>query len=147
MVIQVILTSLIQTPVYGRRSAHPEKNRLCIMEGRQHGAAPRPGHRRAAGRRAHQPDQRTSVRSPVARISIHSDLWFIPADECQLTDGWVYHYWFEVSDGRRCGRPGLEDPHHGAPTAYTVNWQLLAIKPDDPLTITPTTMPIPPRSD
>ena len=26
------------------------------------------------------------------------DLWTIPAADCNLTDGQVYHYWFEVTD-------------------------------------------------
>jgi pullulanase len=60
----------------------------------------------------------------------HPDLWFINADQCQLTDGWVYHYWFEVSDAA-VGRPGLRI-RITDPTAYMVNWQLLAVKPNDP---------------
>ncbi|PYT09605.1 MAG: alpha amylase, partial [Acidobacteria bacterium] len=26
------------------------------------------------------------------------DLWLIPAASCNLVDGQVYHYWFEVTD-------------------------------------------------
>jgi len=60
----------------------------------------------------------------------HPDLWFIHADQCQLTDGWVYHYWFEVSDAAS-GRPGLRI-RITDPMAAAVNWKLLAVKPDDP---------------
>jgi pullulanase len=60
----------------------------------------------------------------------HPDLWFIDASQCQLWDGWVYHYWFEVSDAA-AGRPGLRI-RITDPAAYTVNWQLLAPIPDDP---------------
>ncbi len=28
-----------------------------------------------------------------------SDLWEIPVAACALTDGEVYHYWFEVTEG------------------------------------------------
>ena len=60
----------------------------------------------------------------------HPDLWFINASQCQLWDGWVYHYWFEVSDATE-GRPGLR-VRITDPTAFTVNWQLLAPIPNDP---------------
>jgi len=60
----------------------------------------------------------------------HPDLWFIDAGQCQLTDGWTYHYWFEISDAA-AGRPGsrirITDP-----MAYAVNWQLLAPRPNAP---------------
>jgi pullulanase len=60
----------------------------------------------------------------------HPDLWWIGADGCGLTDGGVYHYWFEVSDSapyRNGQRIMITDP-----TACTVDWQMLAAKPDDP---------------
>ena len=58
------------------------------------------------------------------------DLWVIPADHCNLTDGQVYHYWFEVTDThpQRSGqRIRVTDP-----MAYTVDWRLLAARPNGP---------------
>ncbi len=58
------------------------------------------------------------------------DLWVIPADHCNLVDGRVYHYWFEVTDShpQRSGkRIRVTDP-----MAYTVDWRLLAPRPDEP---------------
>src|SRR5450432_534973 len=60
----------------------------------------------------------------------HPDLWWIGADQCGLTDGEVYHYWFEVTDSapyRNGQRIRITDP-----MACTVDWQLLAAKPNDP---------------
>ncbi len=54
-----------------------------------------------------------------------TDLWEIPAAECGLVDGEIYHYWFEVTVPRR--RPGhprrvrITDP-----TATMVDWRVLA---------------------
>src|SRR5881227_3580363 len=55
----------------------------------------------------------------------NADLWEIPADECGLTEGEVYHYWFEVTDS---------NPYKGTaariwctdPAATTVDWRLKA---------------------
>lgn len=58
------------------------------------------------------------------------DLWMIPADNCNLVDGQVYHYWFEVTDShsQRSGkRIRVTDP-----MAHTVDWRLLAPRPDGP---------------
>ena len=58
------------------------------------------------------------------------DLWVLPADHCHLTDGQVYHYWFEVTDThpQRSGqRLRVTDP-----MAYTVDWRLLARRPYGP---------------
>lgn len=60
----------------------------------------------------------------------HADLWTVSADQCGLTDGAVYHYWFEVTDSapyRNGQRIRITDP-----TATTVDWQLLAPRPADP---------------
>jgi pullulanase len=54
-----------------------------------------------------------------------SDLWEIPASECDLIDRNVYHYWFEVTDS---------NPHKSThprilctdPTAGATDWRLLA---------------------
>ncbi len=56
-----------------------------------------------------------------------TDLWGIAADRCGLSDGRVYHYWFEVTDSspfRDGRRISCTDP-----IAFTVDWRLLA----DPL--------------
>lgn len=58
------------------------------------------------------------------------DLWMIPADTCNLADGQVYHYWFEVTDShsqRSRKRIRVTDP-----MAHTVDWRLLAPRPDGP---------------
>ena len=34
----------------------------------------------------------------LARDPAFDDLWAVPAVACGLTDGQVYHYWFEVED-------------------------------------------------
>lgn len=59
-------------------------------------------------------------------VSGFPDLWEIPAAKCNLSDGQVYHYWFEVTvshpDSKRAGsRLRVTDP-----TAYTVDWRLRA---------------------
>src|SRR5947209_1866153 len=51
-----------------------------------------------------------------------TDLWEVPASSCGLTDGDVYHYWFEIPS---------TNPYTGAnftvritdPCAYTVDWR------------------------
>ncbi len=60
----------------------------------------------------------------------HPDLWSVGVDRCGLTDGGVYHYWYEVTDSapyRNGLRIRITDP-----MACTVDWQLLADKPNDP---------------
>src|SRR5919199_5585951 len=53
------------------------------------------------------------------------DLWEIPASECGLADGRVYHYWFEVTDSFPVrgtdARILVTDP-----LATTVDWRLRA---------------------
>jgi hypothetical protein len=34
----------------------------------------------------------------LTQVAGHSDLWHISADRCGLSDGQVYHYWFDVLD-------------------------------------------------
>ncbi|MEX2121989.1 MAG: alpha-amylase family glycosyl hydrolase [Pirellulales bacterium] len=60
----------------------------------------------------------------LEQMAQHSDLWGINVASCGLTDGSVYHYWFEVSDSNpfRGGRRILCTD----PTAFTVDWRLLA---------------------
>lgn len=53
-----------------------------------------------------------------------NDVWGIKASACGLTDGKVYHYWFEVTDSsptRNGNRILCTDP-----TAFTVDWRLQA---------------------
>jgi pullulanase len=59
-----------------------------------------------------------------------SDLWVIEAAACNLTDGQVYHYWFEVTDTHpeRSGqRIRVTDP-----MAFMVDWRLRAPQPMGP---------------
>ena len=61
---------------------------------------------------------------PLTQQEAHPDLWSIDAAKCGLSDGQVYHYWFEVSDSsptRDGSRISCTDP-----TAFTVDWRLLA---------------------
>jgi pullulanase len=53
------------------------------------------------------------------------DLWLIPANKCNLTDGQVYHYWFEVKGSYPDQTIRITDP-----MAYTVDWRLLAPRPE-----------------
>lgn len=56
------------------------------------------------------------------------DIWIIPAAECNLTEGQVYHYWFEVKDThpKRSGeRVRVTDP-----MAFTVDWRLRGPRPE-----------------
>ncbi len=60
----------------------------------------------------------------LALLPGRTDLWGIDASASGLTDGTVYHYWFEVTDSSpsRDGRRILCTD----PTAFTVDWRLLA---------------------
>jgi pullulanase len=53
------------------------------------------------------------------------DLWEIPAAECDLVEGEVYHYWFEVQDSNPY-KPVHPRILCTDPTAWTVDWRLLA---------------------
>lgn len=58
-----------------------------------------------------------------------TDLWVIRAADCNLVDGQVYHYWFEVTDvhpARTGQRIRLTDP-----MAFMVDWRLVASRPTD----------------
>ncbi|QNI33413.1 alpha amylase [Alloacidobacterium dinghuense] len=64
-----------------------------------------------------------SKRLPLKPVSGVTGLWHIAATDCGMTDGTVYHYWFEV-ESTNPDRPG------GAilctdPTAWTVDWRLI----------------------
>ncbi len=53
------------------------------------------------------------------------DLWEIPATACGVTDGEVYHYWFEVLDSNP-HLTGHQVIRCTDPSAWTVDWRLLA---------------------
>lgn len=66
-------------------------------------------------------------RFTLKQSSAFSDLWEIPATDCNLQTGQIYHYWFEVED---------TDPEQKAPTrirctdpyAYVTDWRLTSPK-------------------
>ena len=68
---------------------------------------------------------------PLAAVAGFPDLWAIAANQCNLTDGQVYHYWFEVDDSS-LGRDPTTRIRCTDPTAWTVDWRLLAPKPPGP---------------
>ncbi|HVY36629.1 MAG TPA: alpha-amylase family glycosyl hydrolase [Polyangia bacterium] len=78
-----------------------------------------------AGPPASLKGERTLAMRPVAGFS---DLYELPAAACGLTDGTVYHYWFEVADTdvylRAPGRIRITDP-----TAFSVDWRLTYVLP------------------
>jgi pullulanase len=61
-------------------------------------------------------------RFPLQLVPGFTDLWEMPAANCNLTEGQVYHYWFEVS----VSKPGPTDRRLCItdPTAYMVDWRL-----------------------
>lgn len=68
------------------------------------------------------------ARFDLQQVPGFPDLWERPADTCNLADGQVYHYWFEVRDAhpqRSHERIRVTDP-----MAYTVDWRLLAPRLD-----------------
>lgn len=100
----------------------------------------RPGHtnpppRLVIGRlqAGNPPDLVDQQRLDLRPTQVSADLWELPAIECGLAEGRVYHYWFEVSDTNpnreRGGSPArilCTDP-----TAWTVDWRLRAPLPAD----------------
>src|SRR4051794_24820727 len=60
-----------------------------------------------------------------------SDLWEIDASACNLHDGEIYHYWFEIDDSD-LEKSQLKPIRIADPAAYTVDWRLLATIPDCP---------------
>jgi pullulanase len=61
---------------------------------------------------------------PLTQQEVHPDLWSIDAQKCRLSDGQVYHYWFEVSDSSPTRDESLISCTD--PTAFTVDWRLLS---------------------
>lgn len=65
------------------------------------------------------------------RLSSESDeVWEVAAADCGLTDGQVYHYWFETSDTMPF-RSGDRTLLCTDPMAYSVDWRLRANSGDD----------------
>ncbi|MBF0109012.1 MAG: alpha amylase [Magnetococcales bacterium] len=62
---------------------------------------------------------------PMARTAPFDDLWEIEASACNLVDGHVYHYWFEIDDKNSTSVPKrrtlVSDP-----CATTADWRLIA---------------------
>jgi pullulanase len=60
---------------------------------------------------------------PMRCSAAFPDLWELPATECGLQNGQIYHYLFEIDDSD----PGKSPPSRircADPTALTVDWRL-----------------------
>ena len=70
---------------------------------------------------------------PLTPVSGFPDLFAIAAADCALNEGWVYHYWFETedSDPRRTPPQRVLSTD---PTAFAVDWRLLAPRLPAPFT-------------
>ncbi|MEV0614553.1 alpha-amylase family glycosyl hydrolase [Nonomuraea sp. NPDC050404] len=66
----------------------------------------------------------------IALVPETPDLWTVAAASCELADGQVYHYWYEVTDSRP-GGPGRR-LRRTDPFATTVDWRLLSPPLDPP---------------
>jgi pullulanase len=62
---------------------------------------------------------------PLTASAQFPDLWEIPASACNLTDGEIYHYWFEIDDSDEEKNPSTKI-RIADPAAHTVDWRLLA---------------------
>ena len=60
-----------------------------------------------------------------------TDLWELPVTACNLTEGQVYHYWFEVSVSHP-NRPATAQLQITDPMAFTVDWRLRGPRVGDP---------------
>jgi 1,4-alpha-glucan branching enzyme len=80
------------------------------------------------------PDFVEEGRFDLRPSAVSTDLWEVSAAECHLIDGRVYHYWFEVNDSNPYKGHGVPPPRILCtdPTAWTVDWRLLAPKPNGP---------------
>jgi len=67
---------------------------------------------------------------PLTASADSDEVWEVAATGCGLTDGQVYHYWFETADTRpfRASHARLLCTD---PTAYAVDWRLRANSGDD----------------
>jgi pullulanase/glycogen debranching enzyme len=64
-------------------------------------------------------------RFPLTKVPGFDDLLAISAADCNLTDGQVYHYWFEADDSDPTRVPA-QRVLCTDPLAYTVDWRLRA---------------------
>jgi len=71
-------------------------------------------------------DERTL---PLVRSRDSDELWELSAADCKLSEGAIYHYWFEVTDTNPY-RPSLGSVRITDPTAYAVGWRLTQSKGD-----------------
>lgn len=73
-------------------------------------------------------------RFPLHQAAVSPDLWEREATSCRLIDGEIYHYWFEVTDSNPYKRHDGVPPRILCtdPSAYTVDWRLLAPLPAGP---------------
>jgi pullulanase len=79
------------------------------------------------------PSLANQQRFPLATVAGFPDLFAIPAANCNLTNGQVYHYWFEADDSN----PARTPPQRVLctdPIAFTVDWRLLAPRMSAPFT-------------
>jgi len=67
-------------------------------------------------------DVREITMKPVAGFT---DLWEVPAQECGLVDGQIYHYWFEVTVPSPPGGP-VRRVRIADPAATMVDWRVVA---------------------
>ncbi|MEP7242350.1 MAG: alpha-amylase family glycosyl hydrolase [Gammaproteobacteria bacterium] len=68
----------------------------------------------------------------LRQVAGFPDLWELPAGQCNLNDGWIYYYWFEVTAShpeRPPSRIRITDP-----LATAVDWRLLGPKLPPPFT-------------
>ena len=63
-------------------------------------------------------------RFSLAPVAGFTDLFAIAAVDCELNEGWFYHYFFETADGNQTTDPA----------AYTVDWRLLSNRQPPPFT-------------
>lgn len=62
-------------------------------------------------------------------LSTAGDLWEIAAADCNLLDGAVYHYWFEVENTNVYSAPANQRLRCTDPTAYCVDWRVTSTVP------------------
>lgn len=71
---------------------------------------------------------------PLSAVAGLSGLFEIAATSCGLTDGRVYHYWFEVDDTRPGPAPGARVSVTD-PSSFTVDWRLVEGDHDQPAAV------------
>ena len=102
-----------------------EADEVRPLAARQHGSRPEARDRGVPPGQPAVPGQPAGIRPRPCPA--RPTVWGIDASACGLTDGKVYHYWFEVTDSspsRDGSRILCTDP-----TAFTVDWRLQAPPP------------------